>query len=314
MVVELSIIIPTYNEEKSVGPLIDELHDVLISMDMAYEILFVDDGSNDSTFLKLKELHSQNSNIRIIRLKRNFGQSAAMKAGFDYAQGNYIITMDADLQNDPHDIPMMLEKIKTEDLDVVCGWRHNRIDSFFKNKFSKFANGLRRILTGETIHDSGCTLRVYKKECTEDLSLYGELHRYIPAILLWKGYKIGELKTNHRARNLGKSKYNWKRLYKGFLDLLVVTFWQKFSARPIHLFGGFGIIIGFIGFIITIYLVIEKLFLGAGLSDRPLFFIGIFLAIIGMQFFALGVLADIMLKVYHGQDGKRTYQVDIVIE
>jgi glycosyltransferase involved in cell wall biosynthesis len=237
-----------------------------------------------------------------------------MEAGFDYARGNYIITMDADLQNDPHDIPMMLDKLKTEDIDVVCGWRYNRKDSFFKNKFSKFSNGFRQILTGDTIHDSGCTLRIYKKECTEDLALYGELHRYIPTILLWKGYTIGEIKTNHRARKLGKSKYNWKRLYKGFLDLFVVTFWQKFSARPMHLFGGLGIIISIIGFIITTYLVIEKIFYGAGLSDRPLFFIGIFLILIGIQFFALGVLADIMLKVYHGQEGKKPYLVDKVIE
>jgi glycosyltransferase involved in cell wall biosynthesis len=218
--------------------------------------------------------------------------------------------MDADLQNDPLDIPAMLEKIEKDDFDVVCGWRYERNDSLSKKFFSRIANFFRNVLTNEVIHDSGCTLRVYKQECIKDLELYGELHRYIPAILLWKGYRIGEIRVNHRKRMHGKSKYSWKRLFKGFLDLLVITFWQKYSVRPMHIFGGSGLIMGFIGLFITLYLILEKLIWGTGLSDRPLFLIGILLIIIGVQFIAIGLLADIMLKVYYGQNQRKSYLIE----
>jgi len=313
MGVELSVVIPAYNEEGSVGPLYEELREVLSASGRSYEIIFVDDGSTDATFERLRALHEQDPTVKIVKFRSNFGQSAAMKAGFDHAGGEVVVTMDADLQNDPHDIPRLLEKMETDDLDVVCGWRYNRRDPLFKKIFSKFANRLRKAFTSETIHDSGCTLRVYRKDCVKDLDLYGELHRYIPAMLLWKGYRVGDVKTNHRERRLGKSKYNWMRLIKGFLDLLVVTFWQKYSARPIHIFGGSGMVLGAFGFIITLYLVIERLFFGGGLADRPLFLIGIFLILIGIQFVALGILADIMLKVYHGQNGRKTYLIQAVI-
>jgi len=175
--------------------------------------------------------------------------------------------------------------------------------------FSKLANRLRKSLTGETIHDSGCTLRAYRSECVKDLELYGELHRYIPAILQWKGYHTGELPVNHRKRTAGQTKYTWSRLAKGFLDLIVVSFWQKYSARPMHIFGGSGLIMGFIGLLITGYLIVEKVLFGFGLSDRPLFLIGILLIIVGVQFVAIGLLADIMLKVYYGQKGRKIYLI-----
>lgn len=313
MGVELSVVIPAYNEEESVGPLYEELREVLSASGRSYEILFVDDGSTDATFERLRTLHEQDPAVRVVKFRSNFGQSAAMKAGFDHAEGEVVVTIDADLQNDPHDIPKLLEKMAADDLDVVCGWRYNRRDPLFKKIFSKFANRLRKAFTGETIHDSGCTLRIYRKDCVKNLDLYGELHRYIPAMLLWKGYQIGEVKTNHRERRLGKSKYSWMRLIKGFLDLLVVTFWQKYSARPIHIFGGSGMVLGALGFVITLYLVIERIFFKGGLADRPLFLIGIFLILIGIQFVALGILADIMLKVYHGQNGRKTYLIQTVI-
>ena len=310
MVIDISIIVPSYNEEENVELLYSELKDVLISIKREHEIIFVDDCSTDTTYQRLQELHSKDPWVKIIKFRNNFGQSAAMKAGFDHAQGSFVITMDADLQNDPHDIPAMLEKIEKDDYDVVCGWRYHRNDSVSKKFFSRWANFFRNTLTNEVIHDSGCTLRVYKRECIQDLDLYGELHRYIPAILLWKGYRIGEIRVNHRNRMHGKSKYSWKRLSKGFLDLLVITFWQKYSVRPMHIFGGSGLIMGFFGLFITGYLILEKLIWGTGLSDRPLFLIGILLIIIGVQFIAIGLLADIMLKVYYSQNQRKTYLIE----
>jgi len=310
MVIDISIIIPSYNEEENVELLYSELKDVLISLKREHEIIFVDDCSIDTTYQRLQELHGKDPRVKIIKFRNNFGQSAAMKAGFDHAQGAFVITMDADLQNDPHDIPAMLEKIEKDDYDVVCGWRYQRNDSVSKKFFSRWANFFRNTLTNEVIHDSGCTLRVYKRECIQDLDLYGELHRYIPAILLWKGYRIGEIRVNHRNRMHGKSKYSWKRLSKGFLDLLVITFWQKYSVRPMHIFGGSGLIMGFFGLFITGYLILEKLIWGTGLSDRPLFLIGILLIIIGVQFIAIGLLADIMLKVYYSQNQRKTYLIE----
>ncbi len=310
MVIGISVIIPTYNEEENVELLYSELENVLVSLNREYEIIFVDDCSTDATNRKLQELHAKNPCVKIIKFRNNFGQSAAMKAGFDHAKGTFVFTMDADLQNDPHDIPLMLEKIEKSDYDVVCGWRYKRNDSLSKKFFSRIANFFRNTLTNETIHDSGCTLRAYKLECTQDLDLYGEQHRYIPAILLWKGYKIGEIRVNHRNRIHGKSKYSWKRLIKGFLDLLVITFWQKYSVRPMHIFGGSGLILGFMGLFVTGYLILEKLIWGASLAERPLFLIGILLIIIGVQFIAIGLLADIMLKVYYGQNQRKSYLIE----
>jgi glycosyltransferase involved in cell wall biosynthesis len=203
---DLSIIIPVYNEEENIDPLYEELHAVLSSLGRRHEILFIDDGSTDTTWSRLQKLHERDPAVTLIRFRSNFGQSAAMKAGFDHARGNLIITMDADLQNDPHDIPDLLTTMEKEDLDVICGWRVNRKDNISKKLFSTVANRLRKTLTHEIIHDSGCTLRIYTKECTRNLELYGELHRYITAILLWKGYHVGEMKTNHRDRHAGKSK------------------------------------------------------------------------------------------------------------
>jgi len=307
--VELSIVIPAYNEEESVVPCYWEVIEALKPLGKSYEIIFVDDGSTDSTFEKLNELSKTDSRLRVLKLRKNFGQSAALRAGFDHAEGRYIITMDADLQNDPHDIPLLLQKLESEDFDVVCGWRYSRKDTFSKKVYSKFANYLRKKLTHEQIHDSGCTLRAYKKECVNNLELYGELHRYIPAMLGWKGYRIGEIKINHRERQYGKTKYNWKRLFRGFLDLLVVAFWERYSVRPMHVFGGAGLVFGFLGFIISMYLGIMRLVYGRGLSDRPLFLVGILLIIVGVQFLATGVLADILLKIYYGQNGRKNYLI-----
>lgn len=310
----ISLVIPVYNEEENLGPLYEEIKEVIHPLAFDFEIIFVDDGSTDSTYKRLFELSKKDPRITIIKFRSNFGQSAALKAGFDRSKGKYIITMDADLQNDPKDIPALLNEMESEDYDVISGWRYNRHDPFSKKLVSKFANFLRNKFTNEKIHDSGCTLKIYKQECTQDLDLYGELHRYIPALLAWKGYKVGELKTNHRERLHGHSKYNWRRLIKGFLDLLVITFWQRYSVRPIHIFGSIGIVLGFLGGIVALYLGILRLFFGGGLSDRPLFTASIMLLVIGVQFLTMGILADIMVKVYYGQNGRRNYLVERIIE
>ncbi|WP_406657593.1 glycosyltransferase family 2 protein [Methanolobus sp. ZRKC2] len=313
MGIELSVVIPAYNEEESVGPCYKEIVEALNPLGIAYEIIFVDDGSKDSTFNVLQKLSKSDGNLKVVKLRKNFGQSAALKAGLDIAAGAIIATMDADLQNDPKDIPLMMDMLKNQDCDVVCGWRYNRKDTFSKKIVSKFANFLRKNVTGEEIHDSGCTLRAYISESAKSLELYGELHRYIPAMLSWKGYKICEMKTNHRERKYGTTKYNWKRLVKGYLDLLLVSFWQRYSMRPMHIFGGCGLVMGAVGFLITLYLTISKLFFGGSLSERPLFLVGFFLIVIGVQFVATGILADIMSKIYYGQNSRKNYLVEKVL-
>ncbi|MEZ5335193.1 MAG: glycosyltransferase family 2 protein [Methanolobus sp.] len=313
MGVEISVVIPVYNEEENVGPCYDEIVDALSPLKSEFEIIFVDDGSSDSTFTTLERLSKKDSRLKVLKLRKNFGQSAALKAGLDYASGDIIATMDGDLQNDPADIPEMIETLNREDCDVVCGWRYNRKDTFSKKIVSKFANFLRKNITGEKIHDSGCTLRVYISESAKSLELYGELHRYIPAMLSWNGYKISEMKTNHRERKYGRTKYKWDRLVKGYLDLLLISFWQRYSMRPMHIFGGCGLVMFSIGSFITLYMTILRLFFGESLSDRPLFLGGLFMILIGVQFVATGILADIVSKIYYGQNERKSYNVERIL-
>jgi glycosyltransferase involved in cell wall biosynthesis len=258
-------------------------------------------------------MRGRDGRVKIVKFKKNFGQSAAMAAGFEHAKGGIVVTMDADMQNDPSDIPLLLVELE-KGHDVVCGWRKKRKDSISKKLFSLFANGLRRKLTGAAIHDSGCSLRAYRKDCLKSLELYGEMHRYIPAMLSWKGYKIGEVRTNHRPRAHGRTKYGYKRLVKGFLDLILILFWQKYSMRPIHLLGGSGILLAIIGAILGLWLGIERLAFGTALGDRPLFLLAILMIIVGVQFLVFGVLADIMVRIYYGQGERRHYTVEEVLE
>lgn len=309
----ISVIIPLYNEIDNIDELYKELKNVLRSLGVPHELIFVDDGSNDGSFSRLMDLSRSDDSVRVIKFRRNFGQSAALKAGFDHAQGDYIVTMDADLQNDPADLTRLLKMLKEEDFDVVCGWRANRKDRLMKKLFSGVSNTLRKVLVKEQIHDSGCTLRIYKKECAEDIELYGEMHRYIPAILQYNGFRVGEMKVNHRERRHGVSKYNWRRLFKGFADLIVITFWSRFSARPMHIFGTLGIIIGAAGFLLSAVMVVERLLLNRSLSDRPLFILAIMSMIVGLQFLAFGIVADIALKTYYGQRNFKNYRIDRMI-
>jgi len=306
---ELSIVIPVYNEEENVELVFRKNKEVLDRMKMDYEVIFVDDGSRDRTFQNL--LRMKDSHLKIIRFRKNFGQTAAMDAGFKAAKGKVIVSMDGDLQNDPADIPRLLAKMK-EGYDAVCGWRKNRKDPILKHIISRGANLLRKIIIHDRIHDSGCSLKAYRKECFEDLDLFGEMHRFIPALLEWKGFKVTEIPVAHHPRKYGKTKYNMKRVMKGFLDMIVVKFWMQYSTRPIHLFGGWGVLMTIVGFLLGVYLSIQKLFYGVSLSNRPLLLLAILLMIIGVQFIIFGVLADILVKVYYKEN--KNYSIERIVE
>ncbi len=305
----LSIVVPLFNEEGNVEQLHEEIVEILEENNLQAEIIFVDDGSSDSTLEKIKKLRP----LKIIAFRRNFGQTAAMDAGIKAAKGELIITMDGDLQNDPADIPKLLEKLD-EGFDVVSGWRKNRQDDAAKHFVSRGADWLRKLLLEDNIHDSGCSLKVYKKECFDHIDLYGEMHRFIPALVAISGFKVGEVEVNHRPRVSGQTKYNYKRVVKGLLDMMSVWFWRKFSNRPLHLFGGWGLISGLLGTVILLWMVIGRLFFGLSLSNRIWPIVGIFLVLMGAQLFISGLLADISIKTYHQSKKEKPYAIKEIIE
>jgi len=264
---DISVVVPVYNEQDNVQLLFKRNAEVLSRMKVRYEIIIVDDGSRDRTLQNLLQI--KDSHLKIIRFRRNFGQTAAMDAGFKAAKGKIIISMDGDLQNDPGDIPRLIEKMKLG-YDVVCGWRKHRKDPILKHILSRGANLLRKCILNDRIHDSGCSLWAYKNECFDDLDLYGEMHRFIPALLEWKGFKVTELVVKHHPRKFGKTKYTMQRVLKGFLDMIVVRFWMQYSTRPIHLFGGMGVTMGLLGILVGIYLSVLKFVYGLSIANRPL--------------------------------------------
>jgi glycosyltransferase involved in cell wall biosynthesis len=306
---DLSVIIPVLNEESNIKKLHSQLENVLLKLNFSFEIVFVDDGSIDNTFNNLKLLN----NVKIIKFKKNFGQTPAMGAGVFNSTGKIIIIMDGDLQNDPKDIPKLINKIQ-DGYDVVSGWRYNRKDTFSKKLFSKTSNILRRLLTNEKIHDSGCSLKAYKRECLEKFEFMGEMHRWIPAILSWKGYKIGEVKVMHHKRKSGKTKYGLTRVIKGFLDLMVVIFWQKYSARPIHIFGGLGVLLFIFGSVLSLYLLLIRIFFSVSLTNKTTPLLAVLLIILGVQFFLSGIMADIAIKNYFLSRGEKNYLIEKIIE
>jgi glycosyltransferase involved in cell wall biosynthesis len=306
---DISIVIPFLNEEDNLEALCDELDSVLAPGGREYEILFIDDGSSDGGLALLERLREGNPCIKIISFRRNFGQTAAMVAGLDYSTGGIVITLDADGQNDPANIPQLLEKID-EGYDLVCGWRHDRKDTYVSRKLpSSIANWLISRITGVQLHDYGCTLKAMKSEVAKNITLYGELHRFIPAIASWMGVRIAEVPVNHRPRTKGESKYGISRTFRVLLDLITVKFLLSYSGRPIHFFGIPGLICGTIGFITTTYLVIARLFFGMPLSDRPLLLFAVALILVGIQFIVFGLLGELQIRTYYESQNKPIYFV-----
>lgn len=305
----ISVVVPVYNEEGNVAELHREIKEVCEQQNYTYEIIFIDDGSSDRTVELAKKL----SPLKLIQLRKNFGQTAAMDAGIKASQYKYVITMDGDRQNDPLDIPKLVQHLEANDLDIVSGWRKDRKDPFLKNFVSRGANFLRKVLINDGIHDSGCSLKIYKKECFETISLYGEMHRFIPALLKIKGFRVGETVVNHRARVAGVTKYNWRRTIKGFIDMISVWFWNKYAARPLHLLGGLGFFLIFLSLIaagITIY----DFAMGTDASDTAWPVLTMFLFLSGIQFFISGLLADIMLKEYFETTKDKAYSIRAITE
>jgi len=308
----VSIVIPVYEEEESLPHLYKSIKDVMDRLGRNYEIVFVDDGSKDGTFKVLESFQKKDPAVVVVSFRRNFGQTAAMAAGFEYAQNDIIITMDADLQNDPADIPKLLEKMKGH--DVVSGWRKKRQDKFISRRLpSMMANGLISRVTGVHLHDYGCTLKAYRKEVIKNVRLYGEMHRFIPAIASWVGASITEVETNHHPRKFGKSKYGISRTIRVVLDLITVKFLQSFSTRPIHAFGPWGLALGFVGFLVALYLSFEKLVMGESIGTRPLLFLSVLMMILGVQLVIMGLLGEMLARVYHESQGKPIYTVRKVL-
>ncbi|MDP2755369.1 MAG: glycosyltransferase family 2 protein [Nitrospirota bacterium] len=308
----LSVVIPLYNEEENVQMLFERLKGTLDHLKKEYEIIFVDDGSADRTLSILEEIQAKDKTVVVLSLRRNFGQTAAFAAGFDFARGDVIVTMDGDLQNDPADIPKLLELIK--DNDLVSGWRKKRKDPFFTRRLpSIMANWLISNVTGVKLHDYGCSLKAYRREVIKNLKLYGEMHRFIPAVASWYGVRIAEVETIHHQRLRGKSKYGISRTIKVVLDLITVKFLQSFSTKPIQFFGPVGIISGFLGFLISLYLAIDKLFLGRDIGGRPLLLLGALLIIVGIQLIGMGLLGEMLVRVYHESQRKPIYVIKKIL-
>ena len=305
----LSIVLPLLNEEENIHLLYDEIKQAIEPMEEDHEIIFIDDGSTDKSLEVLQGIQEKDDSVVVVSFRRNFGQTAAMSAGFDYATGDVIVTMDADLQNDPHDIPMMIEKIK-EGYDVVTGWRFDRKDKFLSRRLpSIIANKIISVTTGVNLHDYGCTLKAFRKEVIKSVKLYGEMHRFIPAIASGMGISFTEVKVNHRARRFGTSKYGISRTIRVVLDLLTVKFLLSYSTRPIQIFGLIGLISGGLGFLMALIMTFQRQFYGTPLADRPLLFLAVLLMFIGVQFITMGLLAELQARTYHESQNKPVYFV-----
>ena len=302
---KLSLVIPVMNEQENIKPLIDKIEKSLVNL--SYEIIFVDDGSTDNTVENIKKFSKNNT--KLIVFNRNFGQSTAMQAGIDEANGELIATIDGDLQNDPSDIPLMIEKLEKEGWDLVAGVRAKRKDGMFLRKIpSKIANWIIRKTTGIYLKDYGCTLKIFKKDVAKNLNLYGELHRFIPVLAKIYGAKMTEMDVKHHSRIYGESKYGIGRTFKVISDLMLMLFFQRYKNRPMHLFGGVGSGMLFFGILINFYLFILKIF-GNNIGNRPLLMLGLMLTLGGIQLIATGFLAEIIMRTYYGSQNKKSYIV-----
>jgi len=311
---ELTVVLPVYNEAGNVVPLLAELGDVLGGLGRTAEVIAVDDGSTDDTFGELSAARATHPWLRIVRLARNYGQTPALAAGIEHARGEVIVTMDADLQNDPRDIPRLLARL-APDVDVVNGWRHPRRDPWLTRRLpSALANRLINLVTGTALHDYGCTLRAMRGHVAKELQLYGELHRFIPALAADVGARMVEIPVHHRPRTIGRSKYGLSRTLRVLLDLLTVKFLSGFATRPIQLFGLFGLCCAAVGAALTAWLGWNKLVLGEKIGGRPLLLLAVLLVIVGIQFVSIGLLGEMMVRTYHESQAKPIYRVREIVE
>jgi glycosyltransferase involved in cell wall biosynthesis len=311
---EISIVIPVRNEAPSLEALYGELTSTLTAWGRSYEVIIVDDGSTDASFAILKRLQASDPRIRVIRFRRNFGQTAAFSAGFDYARGRVIVTSDGDLQNDPRDIPALVETLESGH-DIVCGWRKDRKDAFFSRRLpSMAANWLISATTRVRLHDYGCSLKAFRAEVVKPLRLYGEMHRFLPAIASEQGVSIAEREVNHRSRQHGSSKYGISRTVRVILDLLTVKFLLSYSTRPLQIFGLVGLVMAAPGAVIIVWLAYAKLIGHQAIGNRPLLLFGILLFLTGLQFITLGLLAEIQARTYHESQNKPTYAIREILQ
>jgi glycosyltransferase involved in cell wall biosynthesis len=309
----VSFVLPIFNEEESLPELYRQLAAAGEKLGEPFEIVLIDDGSKAGSFSILRKLQAADPRVKVIRLRKNFGQTAALTAGFDHARGEIIITLDADLQNDPADASLLVAKLR-EGYDIVSGWRQKRKDKFLSRMLSRMANGLISRITKVRLRDYGCTLKAYRREVVQNIQLYGEMHRFIPAIASQIGVAIAEIPVNHRRRLYGKSKYKLTKSIRVFLDLLTVKFLLSYSTRPLQIFGLFGLIAGAVGGVIGIVLSYERLILKQGIANRPLLLLAILLLVIGIQFITMGLLGEIMVRTYHEAVEKHIYAVREVLD
>lgn len=311
---DLSVVIPVYNEEENLPLLYRQVQEALSTLGRTYEVIIVDDGSSDSSFEVLARLHRQDPRLKVIRFRRNFGQTAAMAAGFAYASGEIVVSLDGDLQNDPADIPRLIARLE-EGYDLVSGWRVNRQDPFLLRRLpSQIANRIISLTTKVKLHDYGCTFKALRKDVAKGLMLYGEMHRFIPVLAGDLGAVITEIPVNHRPRQRGRSKYGLARTLRVILDLLTVKFLSGYATRPGHLFGLLGLLAMLVGGIITGYLGMQRLFSHVELAGRPLLLLGILLMIIGGQFITMGLLGEMLVRTYHESQGKPIYVIKEILD
>ncbi len=302
---KVSIIVPLYNEEESLRPLYQEIRKAVKTVSCDYEILFIDDGSRDKSLTVIKDIARTDNKVHYYSFRTNYGKSAALQVGFKHVTGDAVITMDADLQDDPAEIQNLLKKLD-EGYDLVSGWKRKRFDPFIKTFTSKFFNFVTRLMSGIKIHDFNCGLKAYRRAVVQSVDVYGEMHRYIPVLAGWKGFSVSEIVVKHHPRRYGRTKFGISRFFKGFIDLITVSFTVRFIKRPMHLFGFVGMLATLVGIIISLWLTIEKLAFGIGINNRPVFFLGILLIIVGVQFFAIGLIGELIV---HNTQSEKEYVI-----
>jgi glycosyltransferase involved in cell wall biosynthesis len=307
----ISVVVPVHDEERSVALLYEELQAALDQLGEPWEAVFVDDGSTDGTFAALTRLHAAVDNVRVVRLRRNFGKSAALAAGFAQAAGETVVTIDGDLQDDPAEIPRLLAKLQ-EGFDLVSGWKAKRRDPWRRRLPSRIFNWVTGRVSGLRLHDMNCGLKAYRAEVLRGLRIYGELHRFLPVLAHYRGYRVAELPVNHRPRAHGRSRYGMERYVRGFLDLLTVTFMGRYRHRPLHLFGGLGLVLGLAGFVLLAYLTVLKV-TGEAIGHRPLLTLGVLLVVVGLQFFSLGLISELITS-HHEERAAGREREDVHVE